>query len=32
LLTYLRQEGFDVSSAEDGTAMFEWLEHHQADI
>ncbi len=33
LLTgYLRQEGFDVSGAEDGTAMFEWLEHNQADL
>jgi PleD family two-component response regulator len=27
LTDYLRQEGFDVSGAEDGTAMFEWLEH-----
>jgi DNA-binding response OmpR family regulator len=32
LTEYLRQEGFDVSSAEDGTAMFEWLEHNQADL
>jgi DNA-binding response OmpR family regulator len=32
LTDYLRQEGFDVSGAEDGTAMFEWLEQNQADL
>jgi len=32
LADYLRQEGFDVSGVEDGTAMFAWLEQHQADL
>jgi two-component system phosphate regulon response regulator OmpR len=32
LSDYLRQEGFEVSGVEDGTAMFEWLETHQADL
>ena len=32
LTNYLDKEGFDVSGAEDGAAMFAWLEQHQADL
>ncbi len=32
LTDYLRQEGFDVRGVEDGTAMFAWLQQHQADL
>jgi two-component system phosphate regulon response regulator OmpR len=32
LTDYLRREGFNVSGVEDGTAMFAWLEQHQADL
>ncbi len=32
LTDYLDKEGFDVSGVEDGTAMFEWLDQHQADL
>ncbi|WP_295540248.1 response regulator [uncultured Thiohalocapsa sp.] len=32
LTDYLRQEGFDVCGVEDGVAMFDWLETHQADL
>jgi two-component system phosphate regulon response regulator OmpR len=32
LTDYLHKEGFDVSGVEDGAAMFEWLDQHQADL
>jgi two-component system phosphate regulon response regulator OmpR len=32
LTDYLRQEGFEVSGVEDGTAMFAWLEQQSADL
>lgn len=32
LIGYLRREGFEVNGVEDGSAMFEWLASHQADL
>ena len=32
LIDYLRQEGFEVSGVEDGSAMFDWLDAHHADL